>query len=116
MRCSLTRARCRSDEIGFIRGPGDEEEQQPDQIVQPFWFGDAERKATCLWLKGLPKLEATKTIEPIVYRYRNGRTAPAWNMNTISLPAEERAKVRSKTFPGIAKAMAEQWGNYLLGD
>lgn len=90
--------------------------RKPDQIVQPFWFGDAERKATCLWLKGLPKLEATKTVEPIVYRFRNGHTDPAWHMNTISLPAEERARARSKTFPGIAKAMAEQWGNYLLGD
>lgn len=90
--------------------------RKPDQIVQPFWFGDAERKATCLWLKDLPKLEATKTVEPIVCRYRNGRTYSAWHMNTISLPAEERARARSKTFPGIAKAMAEQWGNYLLGD
>lgn len=90
--------------------------RKPDQIVQPFWFGDAERKATCLWLKGLPKLAATKMVEPIVCRYRNGRTDPAWHMNTISLPAEERARARSKTFPGIAKAMAEQWGDYLLGD
>ena len=84
--------------------------RKPNQIVHPYMFGDPERKATCLWLKGLPELTPTKIVEPnvIVYKSGNGTDSP-WHMNTIGLPKEERARARSKTFPGIAKAMAEQW-------
>lgn len=83
--------------------------RKPDQIIQPYMFGDAERKSTCLWLKGLPKLEPTNIVEPELYTYKDGRTDGLWHIKTIGLPPKERAMMRSKTFPGIAKAMAVQW-------
>lgn len=85
--------------------------RKPDQIIQPYMFGDPARKATCLWLKGLPKLQPTDIVEPEIITYKNGKgTDNPWHMNTMKLPKWERAKERSKTFIGIAKAMAEQWG------
>lgn len=72
--------------------------RKPDQIIQPWMFGHGETKATCLWLKGLPKLTPTNVVEG-----RNGRV---WK----EPPSDERWKNRSRTFPGIAQAMAEQWG------
>jgi len=72
--------------------------RKPDQIIQPWMFGHGETKATCLWLKGLPKLNPTQVV--------NGREQHIWKMP----PSSERSKLRSKTFKGIAKAMAEQWG------
>lgn len=87
--------------------------QKPTQIIHPYMFGDPARKATCLWLKGLPKLIPTNIVEPDIIRYKNGNgTDNPWHMETMKLPPKERAKARSKTFPGIAKAMAEQWGFY----
>lgn len=84
--------------------------RKPEQIIHPYMFGDPARKATCLWLKGLKTLEATNIVEPIVIPYKNGKgTDNPWHMDTMSLPPVERAKQRSKTFPGIAKAMAEGW-------
>lgn len=90
--------------------------RKPDQIVHPYYFAEAqddqncERKATCLWLKGLQPLEYEIKYQPRVIEYKNGKgTDPAWHMNTTGLPKEERSKMRSKTFPGIARAMAEQW-------
>lgn len=84
--------------------------RKPDQTIHPYMFGDAERKATCLWLKGLPKLQETKLVVPAVITYKNGAgTDSRWHMETLGLPKEERAKIRSKTFPGVARAMAEQW-------
>ena len=89
--------------------------RKPDQIIHPYMFGDPERKATCLWLKNLPPLKSTNIITPNIIRYKNGKgTDSPWHMDTMKLPKDERAKMRSKTFPGIAKAMAEQWGNYLM--
>lgn len=85
--------------------------RKPDQIIHPYMFGDPERKATCLWLKGLSPLKPTNVVEPRIVRYKNGNgTDSAWHVETLKLPPKERAKERSKTFPGIAKAMAEQWG------
>ena len=85
--------------------------RKPNKTVHPYMFGDPERKATCFWLKGLPLLQPTNVVEPVVIQYKNGNGSYSpWLMNTISLPKAERAKARSKTFPGIAKAMAEQWG------
>ena len=82
-----------------------------DQIIQPYMFGDQARKATCLWLKNLPKLQPTNIVEPIVIKYKNGKgTDNPWHFDTMGLPKDERSKLRSQTFPGIAKAMAEQWG------
>lgn len=72
--------------------------RKPDQIIQPWQFGHGETKATCLWLNGLPKLKPTNVVE--------GREQRIWKM----APGPNRAKERSKTYPGIAKAMAEQWG------
>lgn len=85
--------------------------RKPDQIIQPYFFGDKARKATCLWLKGLPCLIPTNIVEPTIIKYKNGKgTDTPWHMETMKLPPNERAKMRSKTFPGIAQAMAEQWG------
>lgn len=87
------------------------EYRKPNQIIHPYMFGDSERKATCLWLKNLPELVPTNIVEPKIIKYKNGKgTDSPWHVNTMSLPPAERAKQRSKTFPGIAKAMAEQWG------
>ena len=84
--------------------------RKPDQTVHPYMCGDPERKATCFWLKGLPLLQPTNVVEPVVIQFKNGKgTDSPWHLNTISLPPAERSKARSKTFPGMAKAMAEQW-------
>lgn len=83
--------------------------RKPDQIVQPYWFGDSFEKKTCLWLKGLPKLQKTREVEPPArVEYEGGTSMPAWYAN---LSKKDRAKERSKTFPGFAEAMAEQWGS-----
>ena len=75
--------------------------RKPDQIIQPWQFGHGEVKATCLWLKNLPLLEPTEIVE--------GREQRIWRMG----PSPERSKLRSKTFSGIAKAMADQWSKVL---
>ncbi len=80
----------------------------PDQYIQPYEFGIQESKKTGLWLKGLPKLAGTKMVEPIVYNY-GGRDSQ-WHVKSAGLPPLERMKARSRTFTGIADAMAEQWG------
>lgn len=72
--------------------------RKPDQIIQPWQFGHGETKSTCLWLKNLPKLKPENIVE--------GREARIWKMS----PGENRKKIRSKTYPGIAAAMANQWG------
>lgn len=83
--------------------------RKPNQIIQPYYFGHKERKATCLWLKGLPKLKPTNIVKPKIIRYESGRTDSWLHVWTWNLPREQRAKIRSKTFSGVAKAMAEQW-------
>lgn len=84
--------------------------RKPDQIINPYLFGDPYEKKTCLWIKGLPKLEATNKIDvPPRKEFKSGKTMPAWYADAWRLPKEQRALLRSKTFPGIAKAMAEQW-------
>jgi len=72
------------------------------QIIQPWQFGHGETKATCLWLKGLPNLMPTDIVE--------GREQKMWKLP----PTPDRQKLRSKTYPGIAKAFATQWGGLLL--
>lgn len=80
------------------------------QVIQPYEFGDDASKKTCLWLKGLPPLIPTKYIAP---RIANGKVRWAnqcdSGQNRLG-PSEQRAKLRSTTYPGIATAMAEQWG------
>lgn len=85
--------------------------KRPTQIIQPYQFGHTERKATCLWLKGLPELKPTKIVEPDIIKHKSGKTDSRMHFETLKLPKGERAKMRSKTFEGIAKAMAEQWGD-----
>ena len=86
--------------------------EKPTQIIQPFMFGEPFEKKTCLWLKNLPKLNSTKlVIPPERIKFKSGKTMPEWYAKLWHLPKEEREKERSKTFIGIARAMAEQWGN-----
>lgn len=91
--------------------------RKPDQIIHPYYFAETqddencERKATCLWLRGVKPLTYNIQFQPRIIKYKNGNgTDSPWHMKTMSLPPELRAIERSKTFPGIAKAMAEQWG------
>lgn len=88
--------------------------RKPDQIIQPYEYGDPYSKKTCLWLKNLPHLTPTKIVdkgERIMFD--SGRSMPKWYADAFRLPRKERGKARSKTFPGIAKAIAEQWGSLL---
>ena len=87
--------------------------RKPEQIIQPWQFGHPERKGTCLWLTGLPNLEPTEIVEPIIIK-TGKRTDSLWHIETWNLPAKERSRARSKTFPGIAEAMAKQWGSIEL--
>jgi len=77
------------------------------QKVQPWWFGDKQKKTTCLWLKGLPLLVPTE----VYYPPANKLEAKAWESIWRMPPSKDQAKRRSKTFPGFARAMAEQWGS-----
>ena len=89
----------------------------PDQYVHPYFFGDKHSKKTGLWLKGLPLLKPTQMVEPEMYVYKTGpkagRSDPMWHMESLKLPPAERAIARSKTFPGFAEAMVNQWQNIL---
>lgn len=80
--------------------------RKPDQIVQPYMFGDAFEKRTCLWLKNLPNLVPTNVVQPPPRQVlSSGKTMPRWYSNC----GGDRPKNRSKTFPGLANAMADQW-------
>lgn len=82
--------------------------RKPDQIIQPFQFGNNSRKSTCLWLKNLPKLKPTEIVVPDIYVCKNGKTFSRDYMDSLSA-GKNRGHLRSKTYDGIAKAMAEQW-------
>lgn len=98
--------------------------RKPDQIIQPYYFGDEAQKTTCLWLKNLPKLyhnaapnlfdDKITWVKPKGNVIYNGKLY-SWACNKWFKSKEERSRERSKTFPGIAEAMATQWGNYLIG-
>ena len=82
--------------------------RKPDQIVQPWYYGDEATKTTCLWLRNLPPLFATKVVgRGVIQVVKSGRRLPEWYSNA---PRKTRKIVRSRTFPGLAAAMAEQWG------
>lgn len=90
--------------------------RKPDQIIQPWQFGDKAQKSTCLWLNGLPKLIPTNIVEKgefFEFTSKKGekKRMPMWYYKALqdAKSPEERRTLRSKTFPGIAKAMAEQW-------
>lgn len=78
--------------------------RKPDQVLQPWMFGHGETKATCIWVKGLPVLIPTNIVEGRKQRLH------------FLPPSKNRASERSKTFPGIAKAMAQQWSEYLINN
>ncbi len=84
--------------------------RKPDQIIQPWMFGEPTTKATCLWLKGLPKLEPTNVVTPGErMETTTGKSFPDWH-DAGGIKNELRRIYRSRTFPGIAEAMATQWG------
>ena len=83
------------------------------QIIEPYMFGDPWRKRTCLWLRGLPLLEATNVVDPEVLwvgSTSSRREATRKVQSRYTLASHRNSKTRAKTFPGIAAAMAEQWG------
>lgn len=83
--------------------------RKPDQYVQPWWFGHMAQKRTGLWLKNLPLLVPTDIVDRgEIYKTKNGKSrGGSWHMKLP--PSEERWKIRSRTFTGVAKAMATQW-------
>ena len=92
--------------------------RKPDQIIQPYMFGDEAQKTTCLWLKGLPLLTPTKIVgkgekKEWVNAKGQKKAYHKWIFDALNKARtkEERSKLRSKTFLGIAKVMASQWGN-----
>ena len=88
--------------------------RKPNQIIQPYMFGDPYEKKTCLWTKGLPLLTEMNAVKPPErVRFDSGKSMPEWYAKAWRLPKEERSKLRSKTFPGFAEAMAEQWSKYI---
>lgn len=101
--------------------------KKPDQIIQPYFFGDAVKKTTCLWLKGLPKLmhsdsstlfDSKTHVAPVLIPFKSKKTKSGFSMYSGNAARRfsndaERSKERSKTFPGIADAMATQWGDFL---
>jgi hypothetical protein len=105
--------------------------KKPSQIIQPYFFGDEAQKTTCLWIKNLPLLYHNRTPnlfdtdithvgkgDMIEFISKKGvkKSQPKWYADALSLSADERSKVRSKTFPGIANAMATQWAEYIIND
>lgn len=92
--------------------------RKPDQIIQPYWFGDSASKSTCLWLKNLPKLEPTNIVDKgefkewIDKKTNKPKRQAMWYYQALqqAKSAAERRSLRSKTFKGIAEAMANQWG------
>lgn len=121
---------CIENPVGIMSS----EFREPNQIIQPYQFGHPESKATCLWLKNLEPLKPTNVVEPEYYmvdgkvyrdkkgkrysktHYFSGRMQARWRNQTKSgqnklPPSADRATIRSRTYIGIAQAMAEQWGN-----
>lgn len=85
--------------------------RKPDQIIQPYEYGEPYEKKTCLWLKGVKPLEPTNVVPvPPRTQFKSGKTMATWYADAFKLDKAERAKLRSKTFEGVANAMAEQWG------
>lgn len=91
--------------------------RKPDQIIQPYMFGEPYVKSTCLWLKNLPKLVPTNIVDKGEFKEwtdKNGKTKrqSQWYYNSLgqAKTQQERSRLRSKTFKGIARAIADQWG------
>ena len=117
---SFVFANCQRIAIENSIGCMSTEYRKPDQIINPYQFAltDEEKtmKSTCLWLKGLPELEPIHSEKPEIEYFEwvtpegKKKRQSLWYYKTRCLPHSEKAKAASKTFPGIAKAMAEQWG------
>ena len=96
--------------------------KKPDQIIQPYEYGHPVRKSTCLWLHNLPLLKPSKIVKPEIMHSKGksgGYSGPAWivrdeNGKILKYSDPRVKKERSKTYQGIAAAMAKQWGDYLL--
>lgn len=99
---------CIENPVGYVNS----HYRKADQIIQPYFFGDPESKRTCLWLKGLPCLTPTNIVEPKIYAYyqKGEKKGKPIYWSDYKMFGEDRAKIRSKTFQGIADAMASQWG------
>ncbi len=85
--------------------------RKPDQVVQPWWFGNPAFKATSLWLQNLPLLTPTNKLIPPA---KGTQEHKEWSAIHRAPPGENRAKIRSKTFPGLAQSCAVQWSEYIL--
>ena len=121
---NLWQKACAAAEMVYMENPlgamnGDNRLPKP-QIVQPFYFGDSAMKTTCLWLHGLPFLyhnktrnlfdnEVTHVSRGEIVVFKSGKSMPKWYADAAKLNDYDRAEIRSKTFPGIANAMATQW-------
>jgi hypothetical protein len=102
--------------IGIMSG----KYRKPDQIIQPWMFGDKAQKSTCIWLKNLPKLQPTDIVEKgeffeFTSKKGENKRMPMWYYKALqeAKTPEQRRTLRSKTFQGIADAMAKQWGEVL---
>lgn len=119
---SLVNLNCKNIAIENPVGIMSSKFRKPNQIIQPYQFGDEAKKTTCLWLKGFPELKYTNIVnDGIFYISPSGKKMASWshdpideNGKKISYNSEAIKRLRSKTFPGIAEAMAHQWGDYLL--
>lgn len=121
----LWQTACEKARFVYLENPmgamnGDKRLPKP-QIIQPYYFGDEFQKTTCLWLKNLPYLlhaksdtlfeQKTHIGKGEMVTFSSGCVMPKWYADAWKLPEYERKELRSKTFPGIAKAMANQWSN-----
>jgi len=89
--------------------------RKPDQIIKPYEHGHSVNKKTCLWLKGLPKIEPTNIVETDNERANLGKVVSSWYAETLKQGKgnlKEVSRIRSKTFDGVANAMAVQWSSY----
>lgn len=122
---SIANADCDKIAIENPQGYMNTHYRKPDMVIHPYYFAKDENdkenyhmKKTCFWLKNLPVLYYQNTLPPpppvYICQGKKSKGAPMHWHETVSGP--DRAKIRSKTFPGIANAIAEQWGNYLLKD
>lgn len=104
---------CVENPVGFMNLPS--VFRAPDQIIQPFHFGDPVRKRTCFWLRGLPRLTPNSFCKPSLYwSSRSGLYRNVWERDTVHLPSHIRRSVRSVFFPGVASSMASQWTDFLM--
>jgi hypothetical protein len=126
---ALWQIACEKAKYVYLENPmgamnGDKRMPKP-QIIQPYYFGDEYQKTTCLWLFGLPPLvhhkednlfgQKTHVGKGEMVTFASGCVMPKWYADAWKLPEYERKELWSNSFPGIAAAMAEQWGRYVEG-